>query len=108
VAARASVETVFEVPEYRIQRLLFLPNAPGYLQILDIPSKLFKVEYLCNVTTLFLQPLKGRNITTFKDHRMQVRRSYVSVNECWRSNNIADCIVNIKQSTDKLKIHGSE
>jgi len=108
MAVRANVETVFEVPEYRIQGLLFPPNAPGYLQILVIPSKMFKVEYLCNATTLFLQPLKGRNITTVKNHRMQVRRSYVSVNECWRSNNIADCIVNIKQFTDKLKIHGSE
>jgi hypothetical protein len=48
------------------------------------------------------------NITTSKNHRMQVRSSYVSVNECWKSNSIADCIVNIKQSTDKVKIHGSE
>lgn len=34
---RASLETAFEVPESRIQGLLFLPNAPGHLQILAIP-----------------------------------------------------------------------
>jgi hypothetical protein len=49
-----------------------------------------------------------RSITIFKNHRTHVRSSYVSVSECWRSNNIADRIVNIKQSTEKLKIHGSE
>jgi len=34
---RASLETVFGVPESRIQGLLFLPNAAGHLHILVIP-----------------------------------------------------------------------
>ena len=41
---RASLETVFEVPESRIQGLLFLPNAPGHLQILVIPKQMFKLS----------------------------------------------------------------
>jgi len=41
---RASLETVFEVPESRIQGLLFLPNAPGHLQILVIPNQMFKLS----------------------------------------------------------------
>jgi len=41
---QANLETVFEVPESRIQGLLFLPNALGHLQILVICNQMFKLS----------------------------------------------------------------
>lgn len=90
--------------------LLMIDNAPGHPPI-EHPN--IQVKFLPANTTSILQPLDQGVIAAFKAY--YVRRTFkillqsmddapeMTVSSMWKSYNIADCLINIKESIDEVK-----
>ncbi|XP_065261952.1 tigger transposable element-derived protein 1-like [Emys orbicularis] len=110
---------ILEVKQYLEEKgldfkvLLILDNAPGHPVALRFAHNNVEFVFLPPNTTSILQPLEQGVISCFKATYTRLTFSLilttmdadpnVNVMECWKSFNIADCIIYIKQSMDAIK-----
>lgn len=104
------VKTYLESKNLPFKALLLIDNAPGHPQI---EHQNVKVMFLPANTTSLLQPLDQGVIAAFKAY--YVRRTFqlllksmddapkTTVPLMWKMYNIADCLINVKESIDEVK-----
>lgn len=104
------VKAYLESKNLPFKVLLLVDNAPGHPQI-DHPN--VKLMFLPANTTSILQPLDQGVIAAFKAY--YVRRTFErllkgmddapdsTVSLMWKTYNIADCLINIKESINEVK-----
>ncbi|XP_057669935.1 tigger transposable element-derived protein 1-like [Diorhabda carinulata] len=98
-----------EKQNLEFKALLLLGNSPGHPRELETMHPNIKVSFLLPNTTALLQPMDKGIMQAFKLYYIRIILDNMECNpdmnvmECWNNFDIAKCIVNTKESLEKLK-----